>query len=59
MIVVMVEVVEPRVKVKIGVVSGNMTPALVARISVVGELVWARLVELLLPVVPVGSLVSW
>lgn len=53
MIVVMVEVVEPRVKVKVGVVSGNMTPGLVARISVVGEPVWAR------PVVPVGSLVSW
>lgn len=58
MIVVTVEVVEPRVEVKVGVVSGNMTP-LVVWISVVGEPVWARLVELLLPVVPVGSLVSW
>lgn len=59
------EVLGPRVEVKVGVVCGNIIPALVVRISVVGEPVLVRLVELLLPmfpvgpVVPVNSVVSW
>lgn len=51
------EVMGPRVEVKIGVVCGNVIPALVVRIAIVGEPVLIRLVELLLPVFPVDSVV--
>lgn len=59
------EVMGPRVEVKVEVVCGNVVPALVARIPIVGEPVLIRLVELLLPmfpddpVVPVDLVVSW
>lgn len=59
------EVMGLRVEMKVGVVRGNVVPVLVARISVVGEPVLIRLVELLLPVfpvdavVPVDLVVSW
>lgn len=59
------EVMGLKVEVKVGVVCGNVVPALVARISIVGEPVLIRLVELLLPVfpadsvVPVDLVVSW
>lgn len=51
------EVLAPRVEVKVGVVCGNVVPVLVARISIVGEPVLIRLVELLLPVFPVDPVV--